>query len=489
MKNKTLITRAALGIVLLMTATVYAQSEMTENAVGVQEGICSGICFRSPQYYRLNLAQSGDSILYRKASVVIGGVNFNQPISVGENIEMIRDVLQGGSFASLPPAAPLARLNQEFLAAQLSLALVGGTGSSRGISVFRGQLQCYRSLISFRPVILSNGVTLTPFSTLGELFEQALSAVRGSQTADMDALAGLLNLLNGNDVSGHCFATAPPPIQVPRDYPTIQEAVNAARPGDVIRVGRGEFKGASVNKPVTIIGEGAETRITSGVSVPVQLPDRGFPPFAFVGFLISFGGSGATISNFRIELTNAPVIPNPIMIIGVHVRHADDVTVIHNEIVGPGVVTGPGAAAFAQYSGIYLLGANRCTVALNKVDGTYNGIGLRSDPFINTPTTNNEVVHNRLSRMRIGIGLEEHRMNPATGFGPEQPVQQNNFLGNSVQGEIGLSLSDLAGTLRDFIRDNNFTRNDFTQCATPLQENVPGMANKNHFLMNPGLQP
>jgi nitrous oxidase accessory protein NosD len=286
-------------------------------------------------------------------------------------------------------------------------------------------------------------------------------------------------------LSGICpmvyAATAVETIRVPQDYPTIQEAVNAAGAGDVIRVGKGEFRGASVNKPVTIIGEGADTRITSGVSVPRQLPDPGFPPFAFVGFLISFGGSGATISNFRIELTQAPVIPNPILAIGIHVRHVDDVTVIHNEVVGPG------SAALPQYAGVYLLGASQCAVALNKMDGTYNGVALSSDPFINTPTSNNQVVNNRMFNMRIGIDIREHLMNPAIGFGPEQPIQQNTFYGNSMQGEIGLNLFDQSGTLRDFIRDNNFIRNDFRQCTTPLQENVPGLANKNHFFVNPGL--
>lgn len=78
-------------------------------------------------------------------------------------------------------------------------------------------------------------------------------------------------------------------------------------------------------------------------------------------------------------------------------------------------------------------------------------------------------------------------MNPASGFGPEQPIRQNNVSYNSVQGDVGLNLFDQAGTLRDFIGNNNFTHNDFRQCTKPFQENVPGMANKNYFFMNLGL--
>jgi hypothetical protein len=451
-------------------------------AGNISEGTCFSACFRSPHYFWLNLERLGERIGNRDASVVIGGFNFNQPISAAGNLLMVRHCLQGSAFPGIPPSTPLARLNQEFLAAQLSLALAGDDASPAARNALNGQLQCYGGMTGFKPAVLSNGATLTHFSTLGELFEQATSAIRENRAEDMDALAALFDLLNGNDSSGNCHTASKTVIHVPRDYATIQEAVDAAKPGDVIKVGKGAFKGASVNKAVTLIGEGSNTRITSGVGVPRVLTDPGFPAFAFVGFLVSFGGSGATISNFKIELTPAPVIPNPILAIGVHVRHADDVTVIHNEVVGPGA-----PPALSTYAGVYLLGANRCTVAHNKLEGTYNGVGLFSDPFINTPTTKNEVAHNRMVNMRIGIDVREHRMNPAAGLGPEQPVQQNKVSYNSVQGNIGLNLFDQTGTLRDFISDNRFTHNDFRQCTTPLQENVPGMAGKNYFFMNLGL--
>ena len=482
MKKRVLATVTAMAFTLAtMAVSVRSQGLMAQNTVGVQETKCSSICFRSPLYYWLNLERIGAKIGNGDASVVIGGFNYNQPISLATNLEMVRHVLQGGAFPSFPPSTPLARLNQEFLAAQLSLSLAGNGGSPKVTGALNGQLHCYNGLQSFRPVILTNGATFTHLSTLGDLFEEALLAIRENRTADMNGLAGLLNSLNGNDPSGNCYSTAAAPLRVPQDYSTIQAAVDAAKPGDVIKVSAGEFRGATVNKPVTLVGDGANTRITSGVGVPRVTTDPGFPAFAFVGFLISFGGSGATISNFRIELTSAPVIPNPILAIGVHVRHADDVTVIHNEVVGPG------AAALSTYSGLYLFGANRCSVAFNKLDGTNSGVALYSDPFINTPTVKNEVVHNRILNARNGITLAEHRLNQSPGFGPEQPIQLNNISYNSVQGNVGVNLSDASGTLRDFISGNNFTHNDFKLCTKPIQENVPGLASKNYFFMNLGL--
>lgn len=156
-------------------------------------------CFHSPQFYLLNLlpmsAKAGN------ASVVIGGVNYNHPISIGYNLGLIRSVLQGNAFPGLPPSTPLARLNQEFLAAQLSLAMDGDNAT---YGILQGQLQCYNSLNFFQPILLSNGVKLTYFSTLGDLFEQARLAISENRIDDMDALAGLFDLLNGNDPSGNC---------------------------------------------------------------------------------------------------------------------------------------------------------------------------------------------------------------------------------------------------------------------------------------------
>jgi len=51
-------------------------------------------------------------------------------------------------------------------------------------------------------------------------------------------------------------------IKVPDDYPTIQEAINAAAPGDTITVAEGYYYGhVVVNKTLTLLGEDPETTI------------------------------------------------------------------------------------------------------------------------------------------------------------------------------------------------------------------------------------
>lgn len=154
---------------------------------------CDTICFRSPQYYLLNLNSLPGG------TVLIGGTNGNQPVGTN-NRTAIALALQGNATGF--GLTPLQRLNQEFVAAQLSLNSSGGAGSPVAFNVFWSMLSCYR--INFAPVALSNGVMLSPASMLNDLFEQAQLAIRQNRTADMDKLALIFDLLNGNDPLGRC---------------------------------------------------------------------------------------------------------------------------------------------------------------------------------------------------------------------------------------------------------------------------------------------
>jgi hypothetical protein len=146
------------------------------------EPVAITIAFCSPQYYLLNLNR------LPRGTVLIGGVNFNVPVST-TNVTAIKLALQGG-------ASPLQRLNEEFVAAQLSLNFAGGSGSPTAFSALQGHLSNYG--LNFAPVTLSNGFPFTPNSTLNDLFEQARLAIRDQRTQDMPALADIFDLLNGN---------------------------------------------------------------------------------------------------------------------------------------------------------------------------------------------------------------------------------------------------------------------------------------------------
>ncbi|MCK4477126.1 right-handed parallel beta-helix repeat-containing protein [Candidatus Bathyarchaeota archaeon] len=66
-------------------------------------------------------------------------------------------------------------------------------------------------------------------------------------------------------VENQSVKAEPDNITVPNNYPTIQEAINAANPGDTINVRVGTYyEHLNVNKPLTLIGESRESTIIDG---------------------------------------------------------------------------------------------------------------------------------------------------------------------------------------------------------------------------------
>jgi hypothetical protein len=115
--------------------------------------------------------------------------------------------------------------------------------------------------------------------------------------------------------------------RVPEQYPNIQAAVDAAQPGDQVRVARGSWCGATVTKRVKLVGrDGA--RIV-GCVAPVLSTDLR------IGFLLPDGqASGTTIRNFTFDgrgVSNTRLTP---LAFGIFARQADNVTVADNRVLG-----------------------------------------------------------------------------------------------------------------------------------------------------------
>lgn len=144
---------------------------------------CDTICFRDSVQWLLT-----PEIRWPNGAILIGGVNFNNPVSIQRSSNQVRQALQGG-------AGPLQQLNQQYVTLQMSLAAHGGTGSPVVFNVFWSPLRC--SGVDFTPVTLSNGVTLSRDSLLDTLFMQCQLAIRENRTQDMLPLAQILALLNG----------------------------------------------------------------------------------------------------------------------------------------------------------------------------------------------------------------------------------------------------------------------------------------------------
>ncbi|MEK7832209.1 MAG: SdrD B-like domain-containing protein [Acidobacteriota bacterium] len=143
---------------------------------------CDTICWRSTQHWLSN---------YRYlpgGTVLISGINANNPVGIQQSLPAVRLALQGGSSA-------MQRINKEYVTAQISLAAAGGSGSPVVFNVFWSALSC--SGVSFAPVTLSNGVTLSPSSLLDTLNTQSVLAIKQNRHADMFLLADVWAQVNG----------------------------------------------------------------------------------------------------------------------------------------------------------------------------------------------------------------------------------------------------------------------------------------------------
>jgi len=151
-------------------------------------GDCNTICFRSPQYFLLNLNR------LPIGAVLVGGVNLNRPVST-TNQRVMAMALRGGF-------TPLQQLNEEFVAAQLNLLNAGGDGSAKVIYSLEGRLSCYG--LAFDPITLSNGFEITPDTKLKDLYQQTRFCIFDNKVEDMPALTRIFDRLNGNSTLANC---------------------------------------------------------------------------------------------------------------------------------------------------------------------------------------------------------------------------------------------------------------------------------------------
>jgi len=141
------------------------------------------------------------------------------------------------------------------------------------------------------------------------------------------------------------WAADPATLYVPSEYPTIQEAINHANPGDTVFVhNRTYYENIVINKSVSLVGEDRDSTIIDGQEA---------------GTVISVTTNGVTISGFTIQKSTQGLYNS-----GIYIDHSSNNSITHNSIE-------------ANYHGIYLLSSNNNDITNNRVTANnFHGIYL-----------------------------------------------------------------------------------------------------------------
>jgi len=182
-------------------------------------------------------------------------------------------------------------------------------------------------------------------------------------------------------------------INVPTDYPTIQEAVDEAVPGDTVRVAARVYNETVViRKSMTLLGEDRETTVIDGggVEAVVKIPAS----YVIVsGFTIKNGARGVSTSGYfqrAINISKNIVTLNTELAIylgysrkntvsdnvislngaGILLYRSNETAILRNEITKSGYF---GSGYYSSYFGLWLAASRNNTLRNNRLsDNLYN---------------------------------------------------------------------------------------------------------------------
>jgi len=244
-------------------------------------------------------------------------------------------------------------------------------------------------------------------------------------------------------------------ITVPDDYPTIQEAVNAASSGDTIFVRAGTYyEHVVVNKTVSLTGENRDTTIIDGGGVGNAV-DVLANNVTITGFTVR-GSGGLTASGFGSGIylfcsDNAEIRGNNIVsnYCGIYLKQSNNVVISENAIL------------FQSNLGVYLVDSRGIIVKKNNM--TNNRVGIYIAGSEDSIVSENNITNNERSGIE-SVGFRSYNnsfiRNVITGnmIGIVLGTADRNILdGNIVTNNmVGIELRNSEGII---LRNNNMTSN------------------------------
>jgi len=261
-------------------------------------------------------------------------------------------------------------------------------------------------------------------------------------------------------------------LHVPADYPTIQQALNAATAGDVVLVAAGTYHehllwgGGQAGVKLHSESGAAMTVIDAdGTNFGIDVVNA--PGTEIAGFTIQNGvrtgfnrGGGITVENSSISITD-DVIQNCSAYWGggIYVDHSSTASILRSTIQHNASVSSAGGI---DYEG--LPGQIDGNVIANNSSNTAGGLLLATDMVV----SNNHFISNVAGSAGGAMIVQNH-----------QVVRGNEFRGNSAQYSGALEASGSA-----VVDSNTFVGNSAVERAGAIQAYGSAVISRNLFLDN-----
>jgi len=184
---------------------------------------------------------------------------------------------------------------------------------------------------------------------------------------------------------------SPAIIKVPEDYPTIQEAINQASPGDTIQVSSGTYQeNLFINKTLTLIGEDKNNTILEGSGYGSAVIQANLTTVNISGFTIKGGSNGIWLEKCSGSVITGNNITATDRSIWLHYSHNN--TVSDNTAIGGNVT----------WRGIVLCGqSSNNTIIRNTIKDNEEGLGITGE--------NNLIIYNDfINNQNQAVMLESH---------------------------------------------------------------------------------